>query len=170
MIPLGDLAAQFALGSELLMSVVTPRMNTTIHGRLEGGLLYTSAYIARIKAQVWIIQATQAPCTHALSILSVSVMCTGTMLCCCSFHLPQPSCRNTVLGVAVTVQIFGDSMLPVGTYACNIYCWSALSSDRQCSAVLRCAVLCRSMFRLFWMLEQGSCSRASQARQISSCN
>ncbi|DBB10622.1 TPA: hypothetical protein ACH3X3_007133 [Trebouxia sp. C0006] len=51
-IPLGDLAAQFALGSELLMSVVTPRMNKTIHGRLEGGLLYTSAYIARIKAQI----------------------------------------------------------------------------------------------------------------------
>ncbi|KAL0031439.1 hypothetical protein WJX77_000485 [Trebouxia sp. C0004] len=51
-IPLGDLAAQFALGSELLMSVVAPRMNKTIHGRLEGGLLYTSAYIARIKAQI----------------------------------------------------------------------------------------------------------------------
>ena len=34
------------------MSIVTVRMNKTIHGRLEGGLLYTSAYIARIKAQV----------------------------------------------------------------------------------------------------------------------
>lgn len=51
-VPLATLAAQFALGSELLMSVVTARMNKTIHGRLEGGLLYTSAYIARIKAQM----------------------------------------------------------------------------------------------------------------------
>lgn len=51
-VPLASLAAQFALGSELLMSVVTVRINKTIHGRLEGGLLYTSAYIARIKAQV----------------------------------------------------------------------------------------------------------------------
>lgn len=51
-VPLGELAAQFNLGSELLMSVATPRIGKTIHGRLEGGLLYTSAYIARIKAQV----------------------------------------------------------------------------------------------------------------------
>ncbi len=77
MIPLGDLAAQFALGSELLMSVVAPRMNKTIHGRLEGGLLYTSAYIARIKAQVWIMHATHAPCSHGLAILFVSVKCTA---------------------------------------------------------------------------------------------
>ena len=86
-IPLGDLAAQFALGSELLMSVVTPRMNKTIHGRLEGGLLYTSAYIARIKAQVWIVLATHAPCSSGLAILSESVMRTATMLCCCKFSL-----------------------------------------------------------------------------------
>ncbi len=115
MIPLGDLAAQFALGSELLMSVVTPRMNKTIHGRLEGGLLYTSAYIARIKAQVWIMHATQAPCSHALAILSVSAMCTATLLCCCNFSLPQHNCCNTVLEVAVTAQSVGDSMLLVGT-------------------------------------------------------
>jgi hypothetical protein len=87
-IPLGDLAAQFALGSELLMSVVTPRMNKTIHGRLEGGLLYTSAYIARIKAQVCVMHAIHAPCSYALAILSVSVMCTATMLCCCVSSLP----------------------------------------------------------------------------------
>ncbi|KAL3152351.1 hypothetical protein ABBQ32_001414 [Trebouxia sp. C0010 RCD-2024] len=51
-VPLATLAAQFTLGSELLMSVVTARINKTIHGRLEGGLLYTSAYIARIKSQM----------------------------------------------------------------------------------------------------------------------
>ena len=54
-VPLGDLAAQFALGSELLMSIISARMNKMIHGRLEGGLLYTSAFIARIKAQVAIL-------------------------------------------------------------------------------------------------------------------
>ena len=51
-VALGNLAAQFALGSDLLLSVIRPRMNKTIHGRIEGSLLYTSAYIARIKAQV----------------------------------------------------------------------------------------------------------------------
>lgn len=75
MIPLADLAAQFALGSELLMSVVAPRMNKTIHGRLEAGLLYTSAYIARIKAQVWVMHATHAPCSHGLANLPASIKC-----------------------------------------------------------------------------------------------
>ena len=51
-VALGNLAAQFALGSDLLLSVIRPRMNKAIHGRIEGSLLYTSTYIARIKAQV----------------------------------------------------------------------------------------------------------------------
>lgn len=51
-VALGTLAAQFALGSDLLLSVIQPRMNRVIHGRIEGSLLYTSAHIARIKAQV----------------------------------------------------------------------------------------------------------------------
>lgn len=50
-VALGNLAAQFALGSDLLLSVINPHMDKAIHGRIEGSLLYTSAYIARIKAQ-----------------------------------------------------------------------------------------------------------------------
>ena len=68
-VPLGDLAAQFGLGSELLMSVISARMNKVIHGRSEGGLLYTSAYIARIKAQVALLQ--HASCHEELQFASL---------------------------------------------------------------------------------------------------
>ena len=115
MIPLGDLAAQFALGSELLMSVVAPRMNKTIHGRLEGGLLYTSAYIARIKAQVWIMHATQRLAAMAWPFCLCLSSALPTMLCCCNFSLPQHNFRKTVNKVAVTAHFVVDSKLLVGT-------------------------------------------------------
>ncbi|DBA76463.1 TPA: hypothetical protein ACH3X2_008532 [Trebouxia sp. C0005] len=80
-IPLADLAAQFALGSELLMSVVAPRMNKTIHGRLEAGLLYTSAYIARIKAQIrGALRGASTPVNvpHLLKRIQLDGLTTGT--------------------------------------------------------------------------------------------
>lgn len=48
---MGDMARRFKLGSELMHATVTARLGTTIHGRLDSGILYTAAYIARIKAQ-----------------------------------------------------------------------------------------------------------------------
>ncbi|KAA6426767.1 MAG: hypothetical protein FRX49_03092 [Trebouxia sp. A1-2] len=80
-IPLADLAAQFALGSELLMSVVAPRMNKTIHSRLEAGLLYTSAYIARIKAQIrGALRGASTPVNvpHLLKRIQLDGLTTGT--------------------------------------------------------------------------------------------
>lgn len=51
MVAMGELARRYALGAELLQSAVGPRIGGAIRGRLEGGLLYTAAYLARIKAQ-----------------------------------------------------------------------------------------------------------------------
>ncbi len=48
---MGELARRYALGAELLQASVTPRVGPVIRGRLEGGLLFTAAYISRIKAQ-----------------------------------------------------------------------------------------------------------------------
>ena len=49
---MGELARLYALGAELLQAAVAPRVGPVIRGRLEGGLLFTAAYISRIKAQV----------------------------------------------------------------------------------------------------------------------
>ncbi len=49
---IADLARRFNLGADLLMSTVGGQLGSVIGGRLEAGLLYTSAYLSRIKAQV----------------------------------------------------------------------------------------------------------------------
>mmetsp|Transcript_28665 Transcript_28665/g.68377 ORF Transcript_28665/g.68377 Transcript_28665/m.68377 type:complete len:806 (-) Transcript_28665:90-2507(-) len=49
-VPLPDLARRTQLSSELLLSNLSSRMGTMLHGRLEGGLLYTQAYVSRVKA------------------------------------------------------------------------------------------------------------------------
>jgi len=62
---------------------------------------------------------------------------------------------------------------PVLCYAvlcCAVLCCAVLCCAVLCCAVLCCAVLCWSVFRPVWMMEQGSCSRASQAEHISPCN
>lgn len=51
-IALAEIAAQFQVGSELLLSVLEPRIGTLVKGRLEGGQLYTPAYVARVNAMV----------------------------------------------------------------------------------------------------------------------
>ncbi len=56
------LAQQFGLAGDLLQSVLEPRIGTTIQGRLQAGLLFTPAYISRIKAQVRSLQ----PCLLGL--------------------------------------------------------------------------------------------------------
>ncbi|THU66088.1 hypothetical protein C4D60_Mb05t10500 [Musa balbisiana] len=49
---LAEIAAQLQIGSELVVSVLEPRLGTLIKGRLEGGQLYTPAHISRITAMV----------------------------------------------------------------------------------------------------------------------
>lgn len=51
-IALAEIAAQYQVGSELLVSVLEPRLGSMIKGRLEGGQLYTPAYVARVNAMV----------------------------------------------------------------------------------------------------------------------
>ncbi|KAM0953621.1 putative E3 UFM1-protein ligase 1 [Dioscorea sansibarensis] len=51
-ISLAELAAQLLIGSELVVSVLEPRLGTIVQGRLEGGQLYTPAYVSRIGAMV----------------------------------------------------------------------------------------------------------------------
>ncbi|XP_047307875.1 E3 UFM1-protein ligase 1 homolog [Impatiens glandulifera] len=51
-IALAELAAQLQVGSELIGSVLEPRLGTLVKGRLEGGQLYTPAYVSRVNAMV----------------------------------------------------------------------------------------------------------------------
>ena len=52
MVHMAALAQQFGLAGDLLQSVIEPRIGQSIKGRLQAGLLFTPAYISRIKAQV----------------------------------------------------------------------------------------------------------------------
>ncbi|KAJ0020042.1 hypothetical protein Pint_32299 [Pistacia integerrima] len=49
---LAELAAQLQVGSELVASMLEPRLGSLVKGRLEGGQLYTPAYVARVRAMV----------------------------------------------------------------------------------------------------------------------
>ncbi|OWM68845.1 hypothetical protein CDL15_Pgr025032 [Punica granatum] len=51
-ISLAELATQLHVGVELLTSILKPRLGTMVKGRLEGGQLYTPAYVARVSAMV----------------------------------------------------------------------------------------------------------------------
>ncbi|KAL5064101.1 hypothetical protein RYX36_025838 [Vicia faba] len=51
-IALMELAAQLNVGLDLIASVLEPRLGTIVKGRLEGGQLYTPAYVARVSAMV----------------------------------------------------------------------------------------------------------------------
>lgn len=51
-IALAELAAQLQVGSELIATVLEPRLGTLVKGRLEGGQLYTPAYVARVSTMV----------------------------------------------------------------------------------------------------------------------
>jgi hypothetical protein len=51
-IALAEIAAQLHIGSELVVNILEPRLGTIVKGRLEGGQLYTPAYVSRITAMV----------------------------------------------------------------------------------------------------------------------
>jgi hypothetical protein len=59
MTSVAELAMQYGVSSELIMNTISQRMAGSdgtseglIHGRLEGGLLYTPAYLRNVKAQL----------------------------------------------------------------------------------------------------------------------
>ncbi|XP_010253371.1 PREDICTED: E3 UFM1-protein ligase 1 homolog [Nelumbo nucifera] len=51
-IALAELAAQLHVGSELVATVLEPRIGSIVKGRLEGGQLYTPMYVTRVSAMV----------------------------------------------------------------------------------------------------------------------
>ncbi|KAG6583453.1 E3 UFM1-protein ligase 1-like protein, partial [Cucurbita argyrosperma subsp. sororia] len=51
-IALAEIAAELQVGSELLASMLVQRLGTLVKGRLEGGQLYTPAYVSRVSAMV----------------------------------------------------------------------------------------------------------------------
>lgn len=51
-VSLAELAAQLHVGSELMATVLERRLGTMVKGTLEGGQLYTPAYVARVSAMV----------------------------------------------------------------------------------------------------------------------
>lgn len=63
-IALGDLAVQYSLNTELLISTISARVGSIIKGHLETGLLYTQAYVRNIKSQLrGALRAIAAPVT-----------------------------------------------------------------------------------------------------------
>lgn len=65
-VSISNLARQFALAGDLVQSIITARIGTLVQGRLESGLIFTPAYIARIKAQVLLPEqrVLSVPCMH----------------------------------------------------------------------------------------------------------
>lgn len=45
----GEVARRFGLGADLVTSQLAARLGTLLQGTLEGGVIYTPAYLARIK-------------------------------------------------------------------------------------------------------------------------
>ncbi|GJT74262.1 E3 UFM1-protein ligase 1 [Tanacetum coccineum] len=61
-ITLAEIAAQLQVGSELLVNVLEPSIGSLINDRLEGGQLYTPAYVARVNAGVrWAARGITVP-------------------------------------------------------------------------------------------------------------
>jgi hypothetical protein len=72
-VSISNLARQFQLAGELVLSIITPRMGTLVQGRLESGLIFTPAYIARIKAQVCLPAISRrSSCTGPLQFFALT--------------------------------------------------------------------------------------------------
>lgn len=52
MVAVGDLARKCGLGVEMLQNALQSRIGTTVHGKLDGGIVYTPSFLSRIKAQL----------------------------------------------------------------------------------------------------------------------
>jgi hypothetical protein len=69
---LADLAITYSLNTELLRSTISSRMGSIIQGQLEGGLLYTPAYVRNIKAQLrGALRGTAAPVALTALVKSI---------------------------------------------------------------------------------------------------
>lgn len=71
---LADLAVTYSLNTELLRSTISSRMGSIIEGQLEGGLLYTPAYVRNIKAQLrGALRGTAAPVALTALVKSIGL-------------------------------------------------------------------------------------------------
>jgi hypothetical protein len=71
---LADLAVTYSLQTELLRSTISSRMSSIIQGQLEGGLLYTPAYVRNIKAQLrGALRGTAAPVALTALVKSIGL-------------------------------------------------------------------------------------------------
>ncbi|KAH9326391.1 hypothetical protein KI387_006569, partial [Taxus chinensis] len=69
-ISLAELAGQFQVSSELITSILEPRLGTIVQGKLEGGQLYTPSHVARIRAMIrGAVRGTMVP-TNLSSVWS----------------------------------------------------------------------------------------------------
>ena len=89
-VAMGDLARRFNLSSDLLLPVVTARLGSRIRGRLQGGLLFTPAFIARLKAS-----ASRLRHVVALSRAVLHAVATAwCLLCAAATRRHCPTCPH----------------------------------------------------------------------------
>lgn len=65
---IGDIAQRTRLGVDLLVPVLQQRLGSVIPGKLEGGLLYTDAHIARIRVRSRLKPALDSTCQQRYTI------------------------------------------------------------------------------------------------------
>jgi hypothetical protein len=62
-VSLADLARRHGLSAERITAALAARLGSSVHGRLESGLLYTDAHVARLAAALrGALRATASPC------------------------------------------------------------------------------------------------------------
>lgn len=72
---LGDIAQRTRLGVDLLAPALAARLGALIPGKLEGGLLYTDAHVARIRVRLRLIYEASRPQRGATSPLERGLLC-----------------------------------------------------------------------------------------------
>lgn len=80
MASLGDLARRFALSAELVTTSLASRVGTVIAGRLEGGVIYTPAHLARVRAQLrGALRGAAAPVSLAALVRQLGLEGVGSL-------------------------------------------------------------------------------------------
>ncbi|GAB4816872.1 hypothetical protein N2152v2_003918 [Parachlorella kessleri] len=73
-VALGEVARRYGLAADLLAAQLEARVGSLIHGKLEGGVIYTPAYLARIKAQLrGALRGALAPVTMQTLVKELSL-------------------------------------------------------------------------------------------------
>ena len=65
MVAIGELARRYKLSTEFVHSMMEQRIGTLVQGRLHAGLIFTAAFVGRIKCQVF---HECLPCKRSLQV------------------------------------------------------------------------------------------------------